>query len=156
MKVEHVNAYISATKHLFDVMFSINHFERKILATNTEPEGQYEVSAVIGVTGAYSGIVVLSFTQAVAIKMVSQLAEENISTLDEDACDALGEMVNIIAGNANRELEKRGVGKLTISVPTVLVGKEHRVNNPKNVPYVCIGFETDLGQFAIHVSLDGA
>jgi chemotaxis protein CheX len=63
-------------------------------------------------------------------------------------------MVNIIAGNANRELEKLGMGRLNVSVPTVLTGSELRVKSPKNVPFVCIGFDTDLGQFAINVSLN--
>ena len=154
MKAEYINAYIQAAKKLFDVMFSINRFERKILSSTFDPNTSYEVSAVIGVTGDCTGAVVLSFTKDVAIKMVSQLIGEEPTEFDEDTCDALGEMVNIIAGNANRELEKLGLGKLKISVPTVVVGKKHRVNSPKNVPYVCIGFETDLGPFAIHVSLE--
>ena len=154
MKAEYVNAYILATRKLFDVMFSLTRFEREIFTASNKPTAQYGVSAVIGITGGCSGIVVLTFAREVAAKMVGQMIGEEDVSCDEDTCDAIGEMVNIIAGNANRELEKQGLGKLNISVPTVLIGSELQVKNPQKVPFVCIGFDTDLGQFAINVSLN--
>ena len=153
MKAEYINAYILATRKLFDVMFMITRFEREIFTASTRPEAQYGVSAIVGITGGCSGIVVLSFSKEVASKMVTQMTGDEVCECNDDACDAVGEMVNIIAGNANRELEKLGLGKLNISVPTVLIGSELKVNNPKNFPYVCISFNTDLGPFAINVSL---
>ena len=156
MKAEYVNAYILATRKLLEVMFNIHQFKREIFTASTKPAAQYDISAIIGITGNCDGIVVLAFTREVALKMVSQLLGEEAAGLDEDTCDAIGEMVNIIAGNANREIEKFGLGILNVSVPTVLVGQALQVNNPKNVPYVCIGFETDLGQFAINISLTGS
>ncbi len=156
MKAEHINAYIQATKQLLEVMFNIEKFEKKFLNTGDDTETTSEVSAVIGIAGACTGAVVLSFTKEVAIKMVSQLVGEDIIDLDNDTCDALGEMVNIIAGNASRALESLGVGTLKISVPTVLIGKDQKVNSPGNIPSICIGFETDLGHFVIHVSLECA
>lgn len=153
MKAEYINAYIVATRKLFDVMFNISRFDREIFTASSKPGAQYEVSGIIGVTGDCTGIVVLTFSKNVAAKMVSQMIGEEICECDEDACDAIGEMVNIIAGNANRELENLGLGKLNVSVPTVLIGSELKVKNPKNVPFVCIGFDTDLGSFAINVSL---
>jgi chemotaxis protein CheX len=153
MRAEYINAYVLAAKQLFDVMFSVKRFERTTLKTDAEMHQSYEVSSVIGVTGDCSGAVVLCFSKEVATRMVSQLVGEEISNFEEDTCDVIGEMLNIIAGNANRELEL-GAGTMAISVPTVFVGKEHRVKRARNVPCILIGFDTDLGEFAIYVRLE--
>jgi len=69
--------------------------------------------------------------------------------------DAVGELINIIAGNVKQELEESY--RLVISLPTIVKGKEHTINWPDNrARVICIPFTTSVGRdkFILSVALE--
>jgi len=153
MKVEYINPFINATKNLMEVMVDIKQFEKRSVVLDQQMKSTYDVSAIIGVTGDYVGSIVLSFTKSVAAEILSKLLGEPVSDFDDDACDAVGEMVNIIAGNASAELSRNGISNLKRSLPNVIYGRGHVIKRPHDVPCINVFFETELGGFAMQVSL---
>jgi len=45
---------------------------------------------------------------------------------------------------------------MKISVPNIIVGKEHTISSAKGIPTIVIPFETELGNFAVQVSIKKA
>jgi chemotaxis protein CheX len=110
----------------------------------------YDVSGIIGMSGEARGNVVLSFPKDAALKVVSAFAGIQSKCLDEDFCDAVGELANMVAGNAKKDLEGLHV---SISIPSVVLGRNHRIMTERKAPCICVPFTCDHGRFALEVSL---
>ena len=59
-----------------------------------------EANVVIGVTGDLRGSLLYSFPKQMALDMVSIMAGMSMTKLDAFVSSALGEVANIISGNA--------------------------------------------------------
>ena len=117
-------------------------------------ESTFEVSAIIGISGGGTGGVVLSFPRNVACKAVSLMIDEECVQLDQDVADGVGELVNIISGNAKRDLVKLGYDGLLLSLPHVVIGRHRTVWRSKDMPCRITWFEADgLGEFCIEVNI---
>jgi chemotaxis protein CheX len=77
--------------------------------------------------------------EALALRLASYLTKSEYHELDEDVKDVIGEIVNIIAGNAKQQLEHDFA--LTISLPTIICGHLHSVSWVGTRPrIICIPF----------------
>ncbi|MDA8403788.1 MAG: chemotaxis protein CheX, partial [Desulfobacteraceae bacterium] len=73
--------------------------------------------------------------------------------LNHEVSDAVGELVNMISGQARRELEE--IGRLFhAAIPTVISGRGHCVTHYTDGPKIAIPFTTDDGSFTIEVCLE--
>lgn len=153
MKVEYINPFINATRKLMEIMVGIKNFKKKEVYVDQQMNSVFDVSAIIGITGDCTGSIILSFTNRVASEMLSKLLGEPVSEFNDDICDAVCEMVNIIAGNASAELTENGVGHIEWPLPNVIFGRGHSIKRPQHAPTINVVFETELGDFAMQVSL---
>jgi len=108
-----------------------------------------DVSGVMGITGDTEGVVAITFHQDLAFDMVSRMvgcAESDLAA--EDVYDGIGEIINMISGNAKNAL---GDSKFSfnISLPTIIMGHGHQIAHQRNLPVVVIIFEADSKPFAM-------
>jgi len=115
-----------------------------------EASATYDVSGIIGLSGDVVGSVVLSFPVETAERVVALFTGESLTSADEDFADGVGELVNMVSGGAKAMLEGR---KISISVPSVVVGKNHTIARQKVSPCVRIPCECDCGEFVIEVCM---
>ena len=103
-------------------------------------DSEYDISAVIGLSGDVRGAVVISMNKDFATKIVDALVGPKYTDMEDDITDAIGEIVNIIAGNIKQYVQ--GGEKIAISLPTVIKGKAHSFSWPgKNSRILCIPFK---------------
>ncbi|HOT61454.1 MAG TPA: chemotaxis protein CheX [Treponemataceae bacterium] len=116
----------------------------------------WDVSAIIGLTGEARGAVVISMKQDLAFKLTGILTGNEHKTLDDEVVDAIGEIINIIAGNAKRGLEESF--RLVISLPTIVRGKGHSIGWPnEQARIICIPFKIfDTDTFCLSVAIEAA
>ena len=153
MDIEHMEPFIQETIKTFEVMLGVKP-DSKELEIKESTDGTYDISAMIGISGSSTGGVVISFPEDVACKIVSRMLGEEISELNQDVSDGIGELVNIIAGNAKRGLVKYGFHDLSQSLPHVVIGKHRTVWRTKDMPcLVKRFFSSELGPFCIEVNL---
>jgi len=69
--------------------------------------------------------------------------------MNTDCTDAIGEIANMIAGNAKSEFPDDNI---TISVPSVIVG-QHRVAYPSGITIISIPCQASDGEIVIDVAL---
>jgi chemotaxis protein CheX len=100
---------------------------------------EWDVSAIIGLTGEARGAVVISMKTDLALRLTDTLTGTKHYSLDDEVVDAIGEIINIIAGNAKKGLEE--AFRLVISLPTIIEGNKHSVKWPNNqARIICIPF----------------
>lgn len=152
MEVKYINPFVEATNNVFKDFFNVQPRVQKPYLLDRGEKHSWEVSALIGIAGAARGSVVLSFSQGLANILTSRLVGKKITQVDEDVIDTIGEVVNIIAGNAKQGLEEY---RLMISLPSVVRGKNHNIAWPgKQIPIIAIPFTTEHGTFALSVGLE--
>ena len=149
MKARFINPFLAASINLFKDYLGIevrglNPFVR------LDPHKLEEVSGVIGLAGDTLGAVVLSFSRQTAMNVVSVFSKRSYTALTNEVLDGVGELVNIIAGNAKKDLEEF---RIQISLPGVIVGSSYSIKWPDGVPVITIPFDSNLGSFSVNVSL---
>jgi chemotaxis protein CheX len=90
--------------------------------------------------------------ERLACRIASNMLMEEISAMNRSVEDAIGEIGNIVVGDARRTLMQDG-HSLNISIPTVVIGAGHRISRPGNIPCIAIPFSTDFGGFEVNVGL---
>jgi chemotaxis protein CheX len=149
MNVEHINPFLAATVAVFDTMLNCK-LSRGDIYHKTGEQPQHEVSGVIGLSGMAQGTVVLGLSREAALGAAEAMLQERPTEIDGDVTDAVGELVNMIAGSAKAKLEHL---ELSVSLPTVITGKNHSVEFPTKVTPVCIPFASAWGDITVEIGL---
>ena len=151
MNVAFINPFIESTLRSLEMMASITA-EKAGLSVKEDLITTYDISAIIGITGDTSGSIILSFPVELACRIASNMLMEEISSLDKSVEDAVGEIGNIVVGDARRLLIQDGFS-LSISIPTVVIGKGHKISRSGDIPCIAIPFKTEFGEFEVNVGL---
>ncbi len=149
MQAKYINPFLMASVNLFKNHLGVD-IKNGVPYVNTDTQNLNEISAIIGLAGETTGAVVLSFSRNTAIEMVSKFAGKPYQALSKEVIDGVGELVNILAGNAKKGLTEF---RIEISLPGVVTGNKYKINWPKGVPVVTIPFKSNLGDFTVNVSL---
>jgi chemotaxis protein CheX len=144
----YIKPFVVAVKNVFETMINVP-FSLGRPSLKKGSEVPHEISSIIGLSGNVSGSVVLSLSHDIAYQLASSLIGEEINELNEDCTDAIGEIANMIAGNAKTDFPS---DNNYISVPSVVVGK-HKVTYPSGLPIINIPCKTDKGEMMIEIAL---
>ncbi|MDR0720892.1 MAG: chemotaxis protein CheX [Treponema sp.] len=111
----------------------------------------WDLSALIGLSGEAEGAVALSLKTELALAITGKLTGKTHTYLDEEVIDAVGEIVNIIAGNVKQKLEEHF--NLVISLPSIIKGRGHEIIWPgSHIRIMCIPFTLPEGRI-FHLSV---
>lgn len=149
MNVEYINPFVTSVISLFDTMLGVKLTRgQPFVKSGMLPE--HDVSGIIGLTGKAKGVVVLSLGRQSALSATEVMLQERPDEIDADVVDAVGELANIVAGGAKAQLEQLA---LSVSLPTVITGKDHCIEFPSDVTPVCIPFHCEWGTVTVEVGL---
>jgi chemotaxis protein CheX len=152
MNVEFINPFINATVNALSTMANVVP-TRGTPYIKTEDGNGCDISAVIGLAGEANGWVAICFERNTALRIVSNMLGEAKSFIDADVRDAVGEVVNMVAGGAKGEFSAKG-RSFKLAIPTVIVGENHILSQKKDVPCIEIPFKIEgCGSFYIAVCL---
>ncbi len=147
-----VNPYISATVDLLSTMAKL-HAEKKEVFLKKNYRLFGDVSAIMALSGKVEGEVTVCFEEALARQVVGammSLSPEGLAK--EELRDGIGEVVNIIAGNAKAMLSDTEYAH-QIALPAVVFGHGHEIAHPGNAPCIVVIFEVAGQPMAVLVSM---
>ncbi|GHV11273.1 hypothetical protein AGMMS49938_01650 [Fibrobacterales bacterium] len=149
MKAEWINAFILATNDTFSKMMGMKVEAGKPYLMNEEMNNK-DISGMIGLSGTIRGAVVMGFPEKSALNVVNKFLGEKYEQLGPDVSDAVGELVNIIAGYVKKFIQNEKFG---ISLPSIARGPKHMVFMPKYAPTIVIPFNSECGTFVLEAAL---
>ena len=152
MRAEHINPFLKAVVDTFSMMIDCKAVRGEI-SLSDKSHLQYPISGVIGLSGKAMGTVVINLSEELAIKGASAMLMTELNTIDDDVQDAVGELANMIAGQAKAELAEY---KMSVSLPNIITGKGHEVCFPTDVQPLTVPFTTDYGPLQLVVCLETA
>lgn len=145
--VDYINPVLAATRKVFETMLDCTP-KRTGLTLKQDVGMPFDVSGVISVTGKVPGVIVLSFSKAVAIEVLRRIIGTNATEIDSDVCDAVGELTNMIGGAAKAQLSQL---ELSLGIPNMILGRNHSVRFPSEIQPVCVTFDSEIGPFIVEV-----
>lgn len=150
MDIRFINPFVGAVKKVFKTMVAADVNIGKPSVNMPDQVPTADVSAVIGLSGDVVGCVVLSLPMNTAEQAASKFAGTQLDSSHPDFSDALGELANMVAGQAKAQFEGFNV---SISLPSVIIGKEHVVSQSRHRPRLSIPCDSQFGKFWVEVAM---
>ena len=152
MDVTLINPFINATINVLETMAFMNVTPGKpFLKTDIVAIG--DITGLMGLTGVANGTVAVTFESDCILAIVSNMFGEQMSEINSEIIDAVGELTNMISGQARRELEEIG-RSFKAAIPSVVAGPKHSITHYTDGPRIAIPFSTDHGEFTIEVCFE--
>ena len=148
IEIDFINPVIAGLEEVFSTMLNCQ-VERAGLGLMENSQALYPVSGIIGIGGKGVGTVVLSMQPSVAMKAAStMLMVDDLTEINDDVLDAVGELTNMVCGNAKAKLPQF---HLNISLPNILRGEGCWLHFPQNAHPISIPFKCPWGLLALQI-----
>lgn len=139
------------TKGVFSTMVMLDVVDEPPLA---EPVLTFHetVTSMIGLAGSHSGIIAIHCPKKLALLVTSNMLGMDVTDVDEDVNDAMGEIANMVGGDVKHIFSPKGAD-INLSIPTVIYGSDYALESVSNsdalvMPFLC-GEERFLLSFKI-------
>jgi chemotaxis protein CheX len=152
MDVKYINPFLSGTLNVLKTMAFVDLSPGKPFLKK-DHVAQGDVTGIIGLTGEATGSLSVTFNFSLIQQIMKNMLGEEVSEVTNDVRDAVGEITNMISGDARRLLQQEGLS-LTAAIPTIVAGKGHTIKHVIAGPIIVIPFSADGGGTAsVEVSL---
>ena len=150
MKAQYVNPFYQATVEVFKLMMDveINRNKNDLLQKMLDKK---EVGVMIEITGDLCGSILYRFPEKMILEMVKIMSGMEIEELDSFVTSALGEVSNIISGNAISKLSGENY-QCDIKPPQIIIDENKPVDLTEG-EVLKIPLETTIGELQIQMSL---
>ena len=148
MNAKYITPIIVSVQNVFATMIQLPVVSGK-QCFKKEKRPTTEVISMITMSGPVSGFICLGISKRLAFLLSSKLLECQVSEANGDCIDAIGEITNMIAGNAKSEFPDDGI---IISVPKVVFGTA-KEPYPTPAPVISIPFETQGEVLLVDMSI---
>lgn len=152
MNVEYINPFIEATLYVIESISTMK-IENKEVYLKKDETAKGDVSSIIGLSGDMEGSVSVTFSEKIILPLVSEMFGEEMTELNDEIKDAVGEIANMISGRARQSLETIGKN-LKAAIPSVIMGKDHSISHITDEKIMAIPFMTDHGEFTIELCME--
>jgi chemotaxis protein CheX len=151
---QYIQPFIEVSQKVFEEFVGCKLAADRPYFEEKENINDWDISAVIGLTGEARGAVVISMKTSLATRITDILTGTSHTELDDEVVDAVGEIVNIIAGNVKKDLEESF--RLIISLPTIVQGTKHVIKWPSgHTRVICIPFNIfENERFVLSVAVE--
>jgi chemotaxis protein CheX len=154
MNVAFINPFLESVVKVLKTMAFTDPTPGKPSIKKKSEASQGDITGVIGLTGPANGSFAVSFTEAAILRVVSNMFGEQCNEINSEVEDAVGELTNMICGDARRQLEALG-HQFMGSIPAVISGKGHKITHSVPGPSVVMPFTIgEGGTFFIEVCFE--
>ena len=153
MKVEFVNPFIEAACEVLESELG-GEARRGEVRLQKSAITTDEVTALVGVTGTVSGLVLYSMSLATAVALASRMMGQEFQELDALAQSGIGELGNVITGRAGVLLSEAGYPS-NITPPALVVGRGTMVTT-LDLNRLVFTLQTEVGDLEVQLVLRAA
>lgn len=150
--VAFINPFLDAVVGVLGMMASVEAKPGKPFI-NQKRTTVGDITGSIGISGYAKGVMSLTLDEPVILKIVNNMLAESYTELNTDIADAVGELTNMIAGQARQDLANIGMN-FQASTPMVITGKGHQIQHITSSPILSIPFTTEEGALVVEVSFE--
>lgn len=151
MKAEFVNPIYKATSDVLRTMLNLDVERGDLRVVEDEAVIGNDANVIIGLTGSLNGSIHYSFSEEMTLEMVRIMSGMEMDEIDKFVSSAVGEIANIISGNATTYLAEQDYDCDIVS-PQILIGQSKSFSMAEEKALV-IPLKTEIGEFEINLSV---
>ncbi len=141
--------FIDSTTSIFSKMLGWN-VEVGHSKKSNRFQSNHDISGIIGFSGTLRGTIVIGLDQEFAFAAAEAFFGGKPTSIDEEVLDMVGELANMIGGNAKERMTITGVN---LGLPTVICGKGHRVSFDPGAQVELLPFTCAHGPLTVEVGI---
>ena len=139
MEVQFINPFVIAAQMVFKTMLNIDLILGKPGLKEAKTTSG-DITGIMSMVGDRKGTIAISLREKGALFVFNSLMGDAATSIGPEVVDAIGELTNIVSGQARKEFEKNGIS-LKASIPMVVVGKGVETNFITNLPIISLPFD---------------
>ena len=145
-----VNPFIEGTLHILDTTAFVKvKPETPFLKKDRKALG--DISGLLEISGDLSGSAAISFSEKSILGVVSAMFGEDMTQINEEITDAVGEISNMVAGHVTTKIAEMDK-KVKVKFKEVKIGRETLREHIEGVQHVlALPFSTTKGREVIEV-----
>jgi chemotaxis protein CheX len=147
MDVRFINPFLASVELVLRTMarMSVTPGKPRLKTMRAVGDRAFGVSALIELSGGVTGAVCMRFGPEFVASLVEAITGTSPRQIDADCLDALGEIANMVVGNAKKDFPIENT-----SIGTPKVGLADPLGEP---PVLVMPFETAHGSFLVEARL---
>jgi chemotaxis protein CheX len=143
--------FSKATCEVFKLLLDLNVSPGDPHPLVTLDDSEDMINIVIGISGDLSGQVVYRFPKETTLEMVKIMSGMDISEVDDFVASAMGEVANIISGNAMTNLSQQQLACDILPPKVMTEAAQPLVNNQS--PILATEVTTPIGEVELNIQL---
>jgi len=104
------------------------------------------LTSMVGLAGSHSGILAVHCPKALALRITSSMLGMEVTEIDDDVNDALGEIANMIGGDVKHIFSPKGAD-INLSIPTVIYGSDYVLESISTSDALVMPFQCEGDRF---------
>lgn len=110
------------------------------------------ISGIIGLAGTIKGMMAIHLPNDAALAITTAFLGMEVEEIDEDVCDAIGELANMLGGSMKTVLDPAG-SEVQLSMPSAIHGEEYAVDCLADSESVTVPFTFDGQTFMVELQI---
>lgn len=144
---------IKDVQDVFITMVGVENLIHEPLQIDATTHFKECLTAMVGLAGVYNGLVSVHIPWPLAISFTALMLGMEVSEIDDDVNDAMGEVANMVAGSFKQHLSKGG-SDIQLSIPSVVNGADYNVSTGENLENITIRFTAGEEWFLVSLSIE--
>ena len=150
MNVQFLNPFLEAAILVLESEIGVT-VQRGQLKLDRSAATANEVTVLISMVGQVNGVVLFGLSEQTGINIVSKILDQPFDEFDSLAQSGIGELGNVITGQAGNRLADAGYDT-NISPPTMVLGKGTLIST-LDFERLQVPLQTEVGEVQIHLAL---
>lgn len=147
--MEFAKKIVETTEEIFSTMVFMDISAEEPLLQGKQVIGCH-LSSMIGLSGGFSAMLSIHCPEEIGLKIAGAMLGMEITDIDADVKDALGEIANMVAGGLKERFMAENID-LVLAIPTTVSGKSYTISSSTKSNRVIIPFSIEAGQFFIEI-----
>jgi len=138
---------------IFATMVGVEDIQQLTKEVEATTHFKNSVTAMVGLAGTCNGMVCLHTSQNLALCFTAQMLGMDVSEVNDDVDDALGEIANMVGGSFKHHLSNSG-DDIKLSTPSVVTGTDYSFSSGHPGDTLTLVFSAKGEEFVISVVLE--
>jgi chemotaxis protein CheX len=139
------------TKGVFSTMVMLDVVSETPL---TEPMVSFHetLTSMVGLAGSHSGILAVHCPKNLALLITSNMLGMEVTEIDDDVNDAMGEIANMIGGDIKHIFSPKGAD-INLSIPTAIYGSDYLLESMSSSETLLMPFQCGGDRFVLSFTI---
>jgi chemotaxis protein CheX len=152
MREKIISALCESTLEVFSTMVPMDIKQGEIYDETTSSPCSDGVVSVVGFSGEWVGTGSIACSADFACKVAAALLMSEMSGINDEVLDAVGEVANMIVGSFKTRMEEH-LGPMGLSIPTVIYGRNFTARSLNQAEWIVAPFDCEGSRFDVKVCM---